>query len=401
MSRKKKVLFLMHTLQVGGAEKVLVNLVNNMDSKKYDITVMTVINTGAFRSELNDNIKYKTIFSPPSLKKKNSNKASGNILSGTSNLKKQLLKLYGFFWRHIDCKKVYKRYIKDDYDVEIAFLEGVATKLLASSTNKKSKKIAWVHVDLIKETKTDKFYKSLEDEKRIYEKYDNIIAVSKVVKNQFIEKFSFEQKEKVLVKYNVIDEKIITIKSKESIDIPKNQFTLCTIGRLAPQKGYDRLLRIVKKLKDEKIFFDLWILGVGPVENDLKKYIEEYNLDNVKLLGYQQNPYKYIRESDAFVCSSIAEGFSTVVSEAIILEKPVVTTDCAGMKEMLGENNEYGIVTENSEEKLYEGLKKFLSDEKCYEYYKNKIKERKNMFSLERAVHEVERLIEGFDNEQE
>lgn len=394
MSKRKKVLFLIHTLQVGGAEKVLVNLVNNMDSKKYDITVMTVINTGAFREELNDNIRYKTIFNIPKLKKKQENKKSGNILGGTSKIKQTLLKFYGFFWRHANCEKIYKKYVNDDYDVEIAFLEGVTTKILSASTNEKAKKIAWLHVDLIKEAKTDKFFKSLGEEKSVYEKFDNVVAVSKVVKDQFIKKLSFEQVEKVLVKYNVIDEKMIISKSEESLDFEKDNFTLCTIGRLASQKGYDRLLRIVKRLNEDDLKFDLWIIGVGPEEKNLRDFIQENNLSNVKMLGYQQNPYKYIRKSDAFVCSSIAEGFSTVVSEAIILGKPIVTTDCAGMKEMLGENNEYGIVTENSEEKLYEGLKKFLSDKEIYNFYKKEILKRKSMFSLEKAVLEVEKLIE-------
>lgn len=393
MVQKKKILFLIHTLQVGGAEKVLVNLVNNMDKSKYDITVMTVVNTGAFRKELSNEIKYKTIFNIPNVKKKN-NGESGNILNKTSKIKKFLLRLYGFFWRHVDCKKIYKRYIKDEYDVEIAFLEGVATKIISASTNKNSKKIAWLHVDLVKETKTDKFFKSTIEEKKIYEHFDNIVAVSKVVKDQFISKFPFEQKEKVIVRYNVIDEKAIYQKSKEKLPIEKTKFTLCTIGRLASQKGYSRLLKIVKKLNDDGLVFELWIIGVGPEERLLKDFIQENNLQNVVMLGYQKNPYKYLTNADAFVCSSIAEGFSTVVSEAIILGKPVITTDCAGMKEMLGENDEFGIVTENSENGLYNGLNKFLSDEKIYDFYKKQILKRKDMFSLKKAVSEVEKLIE-------
>ena len=150
----------------------------------------------------------------------------------------------------------------------------------------------------------------------------------------------------------------------------------------------------MKKLNDDGLVFELWIIGVGPEERLLKDFIQENNLQNVVMLGYQKNPYKYLTNADAFVCSSIAEGFSTVVSEAIILGKPVITTDCAGMKEMLGENDEFGIVTENSENGLYNGLNKFLSDEKIYDFYKKQILKRKDMFSLKKAVSEVEKLIE-------
>lgn len=108
---KKKVLFLIHTLQVGGAEKVLVNLVNNMDYDKYDITVMTVVDTGAFRQELNKNIKYDSIIKlrfinrfklKKEKKGKNNVGKSGNLFSKKSLLKSLLASLYKFFWRNVN-----------------------------------------------------------------------------------------------------------------------------------------------------------------------------------------------------------------------------------------------------------------------------------------------------------
>lgn len=393
----KKILFLIHTLQVGGAEKILVNLVNKLDKSKYDITVMTVINTGAFRNELDKDIKYKTIFDIKFLNKnskQNKENKSGNLFDKTSKIKQLMAKIYQFFWRHVNCEKIYRKYIKDDYDVEIAFLEGISAKIISNSTNKDSKKIAWIHVDLINENKTEKFFKNREEEKTVYEKFDNIVAVSEHVKEQVINKFNILE-EKVIVKYNPIDKEHIEKLANEKIeDITKNKFTICTIGRLSVQKGYDRLLKVVKKLNEEKLDFDLWIIGVGAEESKLKQYIEENNLTNVTLLGYKKNPYKYIRESDLFVCSSRAEGFSTVVSEAVILEKPIVTTDCSGMKEMLGENNEYGIVTKNDEEALYAGIKEIILDKNKYNYYKNKIKERKEIFDIDKSIESIERVFE-------
>ena len=100
-----------------------------------------------------------------------------------------------------------------------------------------------------------------------------------------------------------------------------------------------------------------------------------------------------MKKADLFVCSSIAEGFSTVVSEAIILDIPIVTTNCSGMKEMLGDNNEYGIVTENNEEALYNGIKKILDDKELYNQYKEKVKLRKSMFDLKNIINEIEKLL--------
>lgn len=358
---------------------------------------MTVINTGAFRNELDKSIKYKTIFDIKFLnknKKQNKNNESGNLFDKTSKIKKVMAMVYQFFWRHVDCKKIYKKYITDSYDVEIAFLEGISAKIIANSTNKKSKKIAWIHVDLINEKKTEKFFKDIEEEKSTYKKFDNIVAVSEHVKEQVINKFNIPE-EKLIVKYNPIDKEHIEKLSDEKVnDITKKKFTICTIGRLSVQKGYDRLLKVVKKLNEDKLDFDLWIIGVGAEESRLKQYIVENNLANVTLLGYKKNPYKYIRESDLFVCSSRAEGFSTVVSEAIILEKPIVTTECSGMKEMLGENNEYGIVTQNDEEALYEGMKEIILDKNKYRDYKNKVKERKDIFDIDKSIESIERVFE-------
>ncbi len=396
---RKKILFLIHTLGVGGAEKVLVNLANNMDKTKYEITVMTVINTGAFIKELNNEVKYKYMFNIPFSKRKNvetkSKEESGSLLNKSSKIKEILKKTYQFIWRHISCKIIYKMFIKEKYDYEIAFLEGITAKIISASTNKESKKIAWIHVDLINEKKSEKVFINRKKEKETYKKFDTIVAVSEVVKQQFVKKFEFEEK-KVLVRYNPIDEKYIEQCSNQEIDdIKKEKFTLCTVGRLAPQKGYDRLLRVVDKLNKDNLEFDLWIIGVGPDEDKLKAYINENNINNVKLLGYKTNPYKYIKKSDIFVCSSRAEGYSTVVTEAVILEKPVITTDCSGMREILGQNGEYGLICNNNEDSLYKALKDILSNKDKYEYYKNRILERKYIFNIKESVKNIEKLLEG------
>ena len=240
--KKKKILFLIHTLQIGGAEKVLVNLVNNMDKDKFDITVMTVINTGAFRKELDDDIKYKTIFNIKILNKNKS--GSGNLYSNGSKIKKILGKMYQFVWRHANCKKIYNKYIKEKFDVEVAFLEGIPAKIIASSSNEKSKKISWIHVDLINEKKTENFFKNREEEVDTYNKFDKIVCVSKLVKNQFENKMKITP-DKVIVEYNPIDvEHIEKLSQEENQDISKEKFTMIAVGRLSKQKGFDRLLKM-------------------------------------------------------------------------------------------------------------------------------------------------------------
>lgn len=396
MTKKKvRVLFLIHTLQMGGAEKALVNLVNNLDASRFDITVMTVIDTGAHRDSLNCNIKYQTIYRIPFLskkKKRQGSAASGNLLHKTSRLGSVAAKLYQWYWRHVNARMVYRHYIKEKYDVEVAFLEGVATKIIASSNNKESRKLAWVHVDLLAERKTDAFFRSLKEEKETYQQFDEIICVSNYVREVVIRKFGLDAS-KVLTRYNVMDIDEIIKKSQESVS-PKQRFTMVTVGRLAQQKGYDRLLKVVDRLNKDDLKFDLWIIGVGAEEEPLKTYARSHRLSNVRFLGHQDNPYKYMREADLFICPSRAEGFSTVVSEAVILGCPVVTTDCSGMREILGDS-EYGLICENSGNGIYGALEEILLDEKLYKHYAAKVKERKEFFDADGACSRIVELLSG------
>ena len=155
-----------------------------------------------------------------------------------------------------------------------------------------------------------------------------------------------------------------------------------------------RLLSIIKRLQDENYPVHLYILGIGPLQPEMECYIQTNNLQGaVTLLGYQTNPYKYVAKCDLFVCASYAEGFSTAATEALIVGTPVCTVEVSGMKEMLGENNEYGLVVENNEEALYQGIKKLLDAPELLKHYKKKAKERGKMFSTEKTVNAVQNML--------
>ena len=396
----KKVLFLIHALGGGGAEKILVNLANGMDKNQYDVTVMTVVDTGIFRNYLAEDVRYKTIISNPFKKREKQSKEfnnvsnPGNVLSKSNPLIDIIARLYVFLWKWIPTKLIYKIAIRDKYDIEIAFLEGICSKLISSSTNRESKKISWIHVDLINHKKSEAIFKGIDDEKKCYNKFDEIVCVSNTVREQFIKKYSYDS-EKTLVRYNPIDNLDIIKKSKEKVtDIEKpNKPVLCSIGRLVTQKGFDRLLRVHKEVIQSGYEHELWIIGEGNKRPGLEKFIEENNLsESVKLLGFKSNPYKYLNLADIFICSSRAEGFSTVASEAIVLGKPVVTVNCSGMKELLGENNEYGIVTENSEEEFQKGIEYILKYEEIFKKYKLAAEERSIIFDYKTAVKSIEDL---------
>lgn len=388
----KKILFLIHTLGGGGAERVLVDLVNNLDKNKYKITVMTVVDTGIYKEALLPEIEYKTMFKLPRfVMGKNE---SGSLLHDISRKKKVLIKLYTSFWKYISSKFIYKHYIKDMYDFEVAFLEGICAKIISSSSNPKSRKYVWIHIDLLNQRKSGNVFKNLREEKQTYSRFDKIICVSEYVKEQFVKLFKIDQSN-VIVKYNPVDEKVIYEKGLEETCgmITKRKFTICSIGRLNKQKSYMRLLRAANVLYKNNFDFDLWIIGEGTDKGNLSEYIKMNDLsDKVFLLGYKKNPYCFLKQADFFVCSSLAEGYSTAVTEAVILGIPVLTTDCSGMREILG-NSEYGIIVENSIKGITDGLEKILTDTTFRNYYQHQAEIRRRDFRLETQINAIEELF--------
>ena len=363
---KIKVLFYIDTLIGGGAEKVLRNLVNSMDYNKFEITVQTTFKEDV-SEYFNEQINYRYCY-----KSKNS----------ISRL---------IFRAEAAAGLVYPLHIKDDYDIEVAYLEAASTKIMSGSTNKKAKKLAWVHCDLRKITDNPEAY--AQKAKAWYEKFDKVICVSENVRQGFKELFG-NTPESVVV-YNTIDDKEVMEKAEENLpeDITKNKLTLVMVGRLMAQKNYPRLLKTAKKLLEEGFNFDLWILGEGEKRNTLEEYISQNSLsNNVKLLGFRNNPYPFIKNADLLVCSSNYEGFSTFVTEGLILGKTVVTTNCSGMDELLGEN-EFGIITENNDESFIEGLRKILSNPPLLDEYTKKAQTRGKQFSKEMLTAQTENIF--------
>ena len=367
--KKIKILFLIHDLGQGGAEKVLVNLVNNMDREKFDIHVTTIFGGGVNEQFLKKDIKYKTVFS--------------RSIPGNS----KIMKLF-------TPKQLHRLCVKEHYDIEVSYLEGPAARVISGCQNKDTKLVSWIHVEQHNMNKLKRSFKSENEAIDCYNRFNKIICVSNTVKYDFCKILSFKNSCEVL--YNTVESEKIKGLSRDKENALSTECCkkIIAVGTLKKSKGYIRLFNIVKRLKMENIQVHLYVLGIGPQESELKEYINANDLeDRVTLLGYDTNPYKYVSKCDLFVCSSYAEGFSTAATEALIVGTPVCTVEVSGMKEMLGENNEYGVVTENSEDALYEGIKNLLDNPEKLKHYKKKAAERGNTFSTENTVKAAEDMF--------
>lgn len=199
------------------------------------------------------------------------------------------------------------------------------------------------------------------------------------------------------VLYNTNESAQIIQKSQETIEANlffSEEFNLIGVGKLIENKGFDRIIKIGKRLLEDGYPIHIYILGIGSEKENLEKYaIQNHMEKQFTLLGYQTNPYKYVAKADLFVCTSYAEGFSTAATEALIVGTPVCTVEVSGMKEMLGKNNEYGIITKNDDEALYQGIKRLLDDTELLDYYREQAEIRGKDFSTEKTVVEVEIML--------
>lgn len=366
-----KVLFFIPNLAHGGAERVLVNLVNHMDYDKFDITVQTMFDVGIYRDKLNKQVRYIGGF-PWYFK--------GNTL------------VYKLFTP----KQLYKMYVKEEYDIIVSYLEGPSARVVSGCTNSKTKLVNWMHIELENEAYATHVFRNMAEAERCYRSFNRIACVSETVKKSFNNMFKVNAP--VDVFYNTVETEVIRKNSEELIeDIKFNleEINIISVAKLMKSKGYDRLVKVQKKLRTDGFKTHVYIVGKGEEQNHLQKLIEENNIvDSWTFVGFKSNPYKYVKNADLYVCSSRKEGFSTAVTEALIVGTPVVSTNCSGATELLGYNNEYGIVTENNEEALYEGIKKMISDKKVFEYYKKQAKTRGNKFSTSETVKAVEEMLE-------
>ena len=373
MRPRYPVLFLIQDLGHGGAEKVLVNLVNNMDKSKYEVHVKTLFDTGVNRQYLRDDVHYI-----PGLKWE---------FRGNSHL-----------FKHIPAKWLYKFFVKEKYDIIVAYLEGSATRILSGCNDKDTKRVAWLHIEVNKPKSSFISFKNIKDAVKSYKSFDKVVYVSQTVGDTF-EKVCNHKFDNGIILYNTNETAQIVEKAKEKIDdvvFDKNTVNICSVAKIMHTKGYDRLVRIHKRLIEEGYKHHIYILGVGEQKDELQKYLVDNNLtDTFTFLGYRDNPYKYVAACDLYVCSSRREGFSTAVTESLIVGTPVVSTCCSGAYELLGYNNEYGIVTENSEDGIYNGIKRMLDDKKLRENYAAQAAIRGQKFSTEKTVAAVQEMFES------
>ena len=266
-----------------------------------------------------------------------------------------------------------------------------AMKIIGGSTNQNAKKIGWLHnVNLENDVKN---FGGEKPTKKVYKDIETLICVSKQAKEKV--KLFCERNAEVFAVNNPNDTARIRALANEQIEVKKESFTFVVVARVDEyQKAFFRLLRVCRRLNEEGLDYSLWIVGDGIDYERVVERAKELKLSNVKFFGKQANPYPYIKNADMYLCASNFEGFSMVMMEAVILGTPMLSTAVSGADEML-DNGKYGIIVENSEEGLYNGMKTVLTEPDTYLHVKEMAQLRKDYLSEDKIMDRVETIIEG------
>ena len=385
---KKKLLFTIDSLGCGGAEKSLVSLLPLLNRNKYEIHLW-VLNRGAeFESLLPDNvmIEPEPIYGPFDRMKM----ILAQLYYSLSIRIKRILGKHEHgaetYWKCVGwAYKVPER----QYDVAIAYQQGVPTYLVATKINSR-KKIAWINVNICNAGYNPEF------NSKFYYKYNALVPVSTNLETILKERYP-QFINKYFCIYDILNPSLIIQQSLEPYKEQKqfgNNFLLVTTGRLAVQKNYKLAVKAAKILRDKGYDFKWLFIGDGEERTNIEALIYEYELqDKVLLLGMKTNPYPYMARCDVYVQTSSFEGFGLTVAEAKILGRPVVSTNFDVVHDQL-KHEENGLIAEMTPESVADNIIRMITDEELHDHIVANVSKERNMTYIT-EVRKVESLLDA------
>jgi glycosyltransferase involved in cell wall biosynthesis len=367
---KKKIVFMVINMNIGGTEKALLNMINEMPKDQYEITILMLEKYGGFLDNipkevrveyLEDYAAYKELLNKPV-------KTTAVELIKQGKIVKSIeLSFVHTLSKIFQSKMFYYNYVlkklpeyKNKYDVAIAYAGPMDfISYFVAKKIKAEKRVQWIHFDVTKIG----FDESLC--KKLYNMFDKIFVVSNEAEKKLISKIpSIKEKTEVFV--NVVSHNSILSQSKLGNGFDDN-FTgkrILTVGRLSKEKGQDLAIEALGKLIKEGFNVRWYCLGEGKERGEYEQLIKDNNLQNhFILLGPNPNPYPFIAECDIYVQPSRHEGYCITLSEARVLNRPIVTTNFTGAKEQIT-NNVTGLIVGINSNEIYYGVKKLLRDAK-------------------------------------
>ncbi|MBI0577954.1 glycosyltransferase [Neobacillus cucumis] len=367
---KKSLLLMMNSMGIGGVEKALLNFLSVLDQEKFEVTILYIKKGGEYINKIPYWVNVVEVEIPSLERSLLENGSKTMLLSSIKRFKfiSSIKILYLIAKQKKRSKWVNIRHgffdvigenipkLNSHFDIALDFhgYTSFTTYYISEKVNANIK-ATWLH--------SSNFDNGIKNFLHYYNNYDRVFGVSKNCVEKFIEVFP-EFKNKCETFYNIILRDEITSKAERDNGFLDecNGIRILTVGRLSYQKGLDIAIPIASKLKENGFNFKWYVVGDGIERPKLEKLIQVYNVeDNFILLGSMENPYPFIKQCDIYVQPSRSEGYCTTITEACILNKPIITTDVSGAREQI-ENGKTGIITEIDKDKIYEGIKSLISN---------------------------------------
>ena len=368
---RKSILVVSHAMEIGGAERALLGLLNSVDTNKYDVDLFLYRHEGELMGLIPNNInllpenkKYREIAVPilKTIKRGDIDIAFGRFIA-KNKAKKFVNKHFPNTDNQVELTYSHKytmKYMPDisnkKYDLAISFL---TPHYYVMDKVKAKKKIAWIHTDY-------SFINiDIETETKMWEKYDYIASISDNVTEAFLKKFP-SLKDKVVLIENINSPRFIKQQAElmnVSDEMPNdNSIKLLSIGRFSNPKNFDNVPDICRRLLNKSCNIKWYIIGYGTDEQLIRNKIIENNMqENVIILGKKINPYPYIKACDIYVQPSRYEGKAVTVREAQILCKPVIITDYPTAKSQLNDGYD-GVIVPLDNETCADGIEEVINN---------------------------------------
>ena len=366
---KIKLFLFIPTLTLGGSERFMMSLADNINYEKFDVTLVVINKVGDFSNYQNDNIDIVNLKVPHV---RNSiykiirliHKQKPDVVLSTLAHLNRLLAIFKIFFPR-----------------KTKFIGRESSIVSVRNNNNKYTRI----------------YNTMY--KFFYGNLDLIIAQSEYMKSDLCANYNISIN-KVLVINNFVDiDRIHPMSVSNRRVFKNNKFNLITVGRLEKVKGYDKLIHVAKNLGTE---FHITIIGDGKEKQSLLNLITELDVkDKVTLLGFKGNPYKYMVQADCFILTSRFEGFPNVLLEANACGIPIVAFDCPGGVEEIIEDGVNGFLVEcgsvnEMSDRLYDMLSFNYSNKEIIHYISNKYSKDKTMERYEKVF--IDSIAEHSNN---
>jgi glycosyltransferase involved in cell wall biosynthesis len=366
---KKKVLFMVINMNIGGTEKALLNMIDAMPEDRYDITILMLEECGGFLGFIPKRVKVIQLSGYESIKSLMNNPPKQILIRTLIN--KRVNEFFQLSWIYFisamkkDRSSLFKYLMKeisfhsDDYDAAIAYagpMDFISYFILRKVSAKK--KFQWIHFDVTKIGFNQNFAFNN------YSEFNSIYAVSSEAKNKLVSILP-SLSDKVKVFHNLVSPQKMQEEARigQGFTDEFNGIRILSVGRLSPEKGQDLAIRATSKLISEGYNARWYCIGDGNSKEELCRLVDELNVkQHFKLLGSFSNPYSYMSECDIFVQPSRYEGYCLTILEAKSFYKPIVTTNVNGVNEQI-ENGESGMIVDVNEESLFHAVKKIIDDQ--------------------------------------